>query len=371
MKRIKQNYTSEIAELRNFLSQDGWQEIRRGKNLAFYAPPNHLNISEKFTIALPTEEGISGTDSFISQAVSSLEDIYGYRFLELKDSLATKAEFQGSAQFNVRFLGADTEDGNIPLSSMKNFLEQMSKSLYEGAKFKLDGSSNGPSSAVAEQFADECKFLQTLRGSFIARIEVPFGWLQQGDLFDRKTTSSHDVCSSLHSAIEFITSRILGSTEPFDSEAAISEAIELFNPELLESLAKMLVLPNVDRLEIAMEIGLQRRTSVTGYLHSDHKSRLNDYVQFIKRHFYGEGDVEIVGTIVELRSRDPQGNSNHIRISSEFHGDRIYVSATLTNDQYAIAVEAHRKKMQVQIRGAGIRLKTQLRLEKIVSFETV
>ena len=371
MKRIKQNYDVEVSEIRNFLIDSGWALSRQTSNLSFYSPPEDLRIKGGYTLALPNDDSLSGVDAFMVQAVAALEDIYGIRFYRVKDKLASKSELEGAAQFNVRFLDEQTTDGSMSLGSLKTFLEQMQKGLYEGAKFKLDGSAHGPSNSMAAKFVKDCRFLQTKEGSFIARIEVPFGWLHQGDLFWSEAISSHEVCSSIQSSIQFITERILKSDEAFGSDTALSEAISLFDPELLETLAKMLIGPEIEQLEIVMEIGNQRRVSTTGIIDSARKSRLLSYVDFIKNHFYGEDGIDVSGSIVELRSRDPHGNRNHIRIMADYFGDKTYISATLTNEQYVLAVDAHRNKWNVRIRGGGIRLKTQIRLDTVVSFDVV
>ena len=74
---------------------------------------------------------------------------------------------------------------------------------------------------------------------------------------------------------------------------------------------------------------------------------------------------------MELRSRDPHGNRNHIGIATTLQGDRTFVTATLNNEQYDVAVVAHRAKGVVRLKGKGMQLKTQLRVTEIEIFETV
>lgn len=371
MKRVKQNYDVEISEIRQFLVDAGWSVRNQSSKLTFYSPPPSLRIKGEYSIALPNAEAGLGVDAFMVQAIDALEDLYGFRFQKLKEKLASKPEADGPAQFNVRFVDKMTSDGGMPLPSIKTFIEQMQKGLYEAVKFKLDGSSHGPSNLVAANFTNECRFLQTQKGSFVARIEVPFGWLSQGDLFQPVPVSTHEVCSAVHSAIQFITDKILKSDEPFDSDIAISEAVTLFDPELLETLSKMLVSTDMDCIEVAMEIGSQRRFSATGIINDDRRNRLFNYVDFIKRHFYGDDAIDVAGLIIELRSRDPASDANHVRVVADYFGDKTYVSATLSNEQYAIAVEAHRNKWNVRVRGSGIRLKTQIKITKVDGFELV
>jgi hypothetical protein len=102
----------------------------------------------------------------------------------------------------------------------------------------------------------------------------------------------------------------------------------------------------------------------------DRRNRLKEFLDYIRDQLRGENDLDVSGTIVELRSRDPEGNRNYIRVVTVFHGDRTFISAALSNEQYQRAVDAHRNKRQVRLRGNGTRLKTQIRLLEVTDFST-
>lgn len=158
------------------------------------------------------------------------------------------------------------------------------------------------------------------------------------------------------------------SDDDYETPEAISQAIDLFHPPLVDSLAKMLVGPDLTTAEYTLDVGTQRRTSSTGDITALKVTRLKQYVKFIREHFYAEDQIDVAGAIVELRSRDPEGNRNHIVITTDFHGDRTFVSATLNNAQYQIAVNAHGAKREVRLVGRGMRLKTQVRITDVVDF---
>lgn len=174
----------------------------------------------------------------------------------------------------------------------------------------------------------------------------------------------------MFSAINFLTDRVLNDAERLDSDAALADAIALFDVELLDSLAKMIIAPSMRTIEFTLEVGTSLRTTSTGTITNEKADRLKEYVAFIKKHLRGEDDVAVTGSIVELRSRDPAGNKNHIMVVTKYHGDRTFISATLNNDQYQQAVDAHKKKRMVTLRGNAIRLKTHIRMVDITDFLT-
>ena len=367
MSRPKQDFGDVTIELETFLIESGWVRGRETSSLRFFAPPDDLGIQGKYRIALPADPTRPGADALLVQAVNALRDLYGFRVSKMHDRIAIVSGEKSPAIFSVRFMDECTSTGSIPLVAMAAFLSKMEKGLYNEAKFKLE-SDDSATRTMAQMFTKDCKFLQTREGSFVARVEVPHRVLRDADLFNASIESAH-VCSSMFSAIEFINQHVIQGDESFETDSLLQQAISLFNPELLESLAKVVLEPEVETIEFTLGVGSQSRLSSTGKITEDRASRLSEYVDFIRDHFYGEKDLEIAGSIIELRSRDPDGSKNYIRVITEFHGDRTFVSATLDNEQYKRAVDAHQQKRRVTLRGNGIRLKTQIRLTQLTSFD--
>jgi len=243
----------------------------------------------------------------------------------------------------------------------------MEQGLYRSAKFKL-GVETKATKLIAQRFAKDCVFLQTEQGSFITKVEVPQTILKQADLLGSEELASTEVCSSMFSAIEFLNERIIDEDTDFESQEVLANAIALFDVELLDSLTKVIVEPEMDTMEFSLEVGNQVRVSSTGRLSEEKKGRLKEFLDFIREQLRGEDEIDISGSIIELRSRDPDGNKNYIRVITQFHGDRTVVGATLTNEQYQQALDAHRNKRPVRLKGSGTRLKTQIRLLEVTEF---
>ncbi|WP_192559513.1 hypothetical protein [Pseudomonas allokribbensis] len=148
----------------------------------------------------------------------------------------------------------------------------------------------------------------------------------------------------------------------------MADAISLLDVELLEDLPKMILGPGMDTIEFSLETGASIRTSAAGWIAEDKITRLRDYVAFIKEYFRGEHNITVTGSIVELRSCDPEGNRNYIRVVADFQRERTFMAAILTNVQYQRAVDAYRTKRSVTIRGNGMRLTTQIPIANVAYF---
>lgn len=369
MKPTSEDLAQLAGRLHEFLVDRDWTPSRQARGLTFFDPPQSLGIEGKFSIALPDQVDRPGVAGLLHAAADSLAELYGFAGLgHLLNKAASFSDLSGPTQLVARFVDdATTRRGVMPLVALAAYASNLEQGLYRSAKFKL-GVETHENKAIAQSFVRDCLFLQTERGSFVARVEVPPSVLKQGDLFGGEPLASAEVCSSLFSAIQFINDRILGNEEAFDSPGLLGDAITLFDVEMLESLTKVVVDPEMETIDFSLRVGNQLRTSSTGWISQEKRQRLRDFLEFVRQQLRGEADLEVVGSIVELRSRDPEGNRNYIRVVSMYHGDRTFVSAVLSNEQYQQALDAHRKKRSVRLRGSGTRLKTQIRLAEVTRF---
>lgn len=369
MKRQATDSVALAERLRSFMLDAGWIQTRSHRGLSFFSPPESLGILGKYTIALPNDPTQSSVSGLIHDAANALVQVYGYGQLgDLLNRAASLSDLDRSTRIISRFLDDSTKGGAIPLTALVSYVQSMEEALYRSVKFRL-GPESKTADLAARQFAKDCFFLQTSVGSFVAKIEIPATVLRQPDLFGTPPLDSTEVTSSLFAAIEFLNEQILGTDLPFDDSDALSNAITLFDVELLTAIADVLLGPELESIDFSFEFGNRVRTTSTGWMSVEKRDRLRDFVAFVRDQLRGEDNIDVVGTIVELRSRDPEGDRNHIRVVANFYGDRTFITATLSNVQYQRAVDAHRNKRDVRLVGKGIRLKTQVRITELQNFE--
>lgn len=369
MKRQPTDSVALAERIRIFMLEAGWRQEKQVRGLTFYSPPQSLGIEGKYSIALPEDASRSQVSGLIHDAADSLVQIYGYgRLGDLLTRAASLSDLERSTKIVSRFLDDSTRGGAIPLAALASYVNHMEATLYRSAKFRL-GSDTKSADLAARQFAKDCLFLQTAIGSFVAKVEIPATVLRQPDLFGQPTLDSTEIASSLFSAIHFLNERILGTDVAFDDEETLSSVIALFDVELLSAIVDVLLGPDMQAIEFSFELGNRVRVTSTGWMSPDKRDRLKAFVAFVREQLRGEDNIDITGSIVELRSRDPESDKNHIRVAADFYGDRTFFTATLSNQQYKRALDSHRNKRTVRIVGRGTRLKTQVRMLEIRLFE--
>lgn len=194
--------------------------------------------------------------------------------------------------------------------------------------------------------------------------------LRQADLTGHGEVHTAQVGAALFSGIEFLVSRVMNEASG-DADSDIEAAMGLFSIESVDALSKLVVAPGMEQVEFAFSAGRARRTADTGQITAEKVERLHEFVSSVKRHLIDERDLDVVGAIVELRSRNPEGDRNYIRVLTRYHGDRTIIGATLTNDQYQRAVDAHKKRRFIRLVGSGVQMKTQIRMRKVEELQVV
>ena len=376
------------SQLARFLTEAGWRHTPGKRGLSFYFAPAQLGIrtdgSSEYSIALPDEVLRPGAERLVQDAAEAVRTLYGGQDLEsmLEDATALSAEANGQSTLSSRFVDRATSSGSIPLVSLKEYLYQLDRSLYHNATFKLGGESP-LNHAAAETFTRSCRFLQTSEGSFVTEVEIPAMRLRAPDVLGQGEIQTTHVGAAMFSAIEFLVTKVLNAEGPSlgaeprtDSDSTAVEqdletALGLFSVDSVDALSKLLVNPAMERVEFAFTAGRARRKADTGRLEPDKLKRLQGFVSFIKGHLVDARDLDITGAIVELRSRNPEGDRNYIRVVTKYHGDRTIIGATLSNDQYQVAVDAHKRSRAIRLVGNGVQMKTQIRMHKVDQLQIV
>lgn len=366
MTPISQISSHLFSSVEAFLREAGWAEVKVGRSAKFFSPPRDLGLDTKFAIAIPLRESVSVSSNLLYETVRVLQEIYGKPLNELLH----EAEIPDSTSpwlLKARLLGDSIGSGTISLTKLDGYISQLTKSLFEVAKFKLGGEDK-LQKLQARNFVEKCQFMPTEAGSFITAIEIPHEEIRPSDLISPSLTSQ-EIASNWFSAVDFLNTSVLrGSEDYFMSDSAVGDAIRFLNVPLAESLSKLIGGTAVSQFEFELKTQTGRRSSSTGNLDQNAHQRLDGFVKFFRDSLINESNLSVEGKIFELRSRDPEGNRNHVAIRANIFGDLVVLSMTLNNQDYQTAIQAHRQGRSVRIVGDAVRLKTQTRITRLDSF---
>lgn len=280
------------SELTVFLLEAGWHETRRVRGAVFYAAPKALGIQGNYTVALPEDVSAPSAASLLHGSANALVDVYGYGSVgDLLNRAAAVTDQTVPTRFVTRFIDDTTRYGAIPLGELIAFVTNMQEGLYRCARFKM-GADTSENISSAQRFVRQCRFLQTAEGSFVAKVEVPITTLRPAQSSGGRALTSTEICSSFFSAIRFLNWNILENEDTFDAPETLSSAIALFDMELLETITRLVVGPQMQSIDFFMELGTELLNSSTGYLSAEKRQRAHDFRQFINAHLVSDNKFD-------------------------------------------------------------------------------
>jgi hypothetical protein len=270
----------------------------------------------------------------------------------------------------VRVYDDQTQEGRMPLTRFEELVQKIRNILSDTASFVIDRSVT--SIRVPEEvsrYLNLCNFMQTEKGSFVAKIQLPSRELiKDRELFDRQEIYSEEINQKLTEILTFVNQNIFEGdvqvTEEYLLENETRINIKLFRD--IESFFDKAHLKNIDFSfhNIATSNTIINQNITKGKLY-----KLNQFVEQIESHSFEVGVFSFAGKIIALKSKDPDGLKNSVTYTGIHDNMLMIATANLESDQYKDAIEAHKLKQNIVITGLAKRTKTRARFIEIIGFE--
>jgi hypothetical protein len=218
-------------------------------------------------------------------------------------------------------------------------------------------------------FLSGCRFLQTAKGSFVANVELPSAQiLRNASLLNPDPVSASEVTRRISDVLGFVVGSVLQPAPNLFSPDHIREHADVVNLNVLEDLDGLFKEAGDTTLKFIFH-SLENSAAVSSdRLTPERTETLTRYVKFVRAVLTEDIPVNVEGKVVELRSRNPQGNRNYVLIQADFDHRPTYFALTLSNERYGTAVQAHRANRRVRVRGDARRMKTQMKITNLIEF---
>ncbi|MCW3076115.1 MAG: hypothetical protein JWO32_724 [Bacteroidetes bacterium] len=348
-----------------FLVNREWAVVSENQNFLEVKPPAAFGLADDFRIHVPKAIDKNDSQSFINNIIEIIAEFY---FLTPDDlNIILKNE---NTIFKIRVYDELTGEGRISLNRFESLIEKIKSILTDTASFVIDKSVT--STRVPEEvsrYINLCNFLQTEKGSFVAKIQLPSKELiKDRELFDREEIYSEEINKKLSDVFSFINTNILeGNAEITDEYIIENEAkinIKLFKD--IEVFFEKAKLKNIDFTFHNIE---NSNTIVNTNVTPAKLHKLTQFVEQIESHTYEVGVISIKGTIITLKSKDPDGLRNSVTFTGLYEEMPVVATANLSSEQYKDAIEAHKLKQYIIITGLAKRTKTRARFVEVTNFE--
>ncbi|WP_438423208.1 hypothetical protein [Aquimarina macrocephali] len=348
----------------SFLINRDWQVFNENSSFIELSPPEEFQLKDEFKLHVPKNLDKVDTNNFIDNILDIVGEFYSLSVDDLNILLK-----QENTVFKVRVYDKQTEEGKIPLGRFEELVDRIRSILSGTASFVIDKSViSTKTPEEVSRYLNLCNFMQTEKGSFVAKIQLPSKELiKENELFERNEIYSQEINNKLSEVLTYINHNIFEGDIKVSEEYLIENEsrinIKLFKD--IESLFEKAKIKNVDFTFHNIE---SSNTVINKNITKQKLYKLNQFVEQIESHSYEIDVFTLTGQIVALKSKNPDGLKNSVSYVGIFDNMQITVAANLDSEQYKQAIEAHKMKLNISITGLAKKTKSRARFLEITDF---
>ncbi|MFD0963095.1 hypothetical protein [Pseudofulvibacter geojedonensis] len=355
----------------NFLTNRGW--TLEGKNPMFFLLKPNIDFSfpENYLFKIPHNYETIDFDSFYNKSLEIISEIY-----DLKHDDLIKIIEQGSEILSLRIVDSFTEDGSISLQRFEKFLEKIKGILSSTASFVINKDPLFSKSSIeVEQYINHCNFLQTEKGSFISKINLPTNTLLvNNSLFEEDAIYASDVNNRIKNTISYLNHEIFSNKDIMVDYNYIQENRQFINLKLLKQYYEFYTKVEIQNIEFSFDNIEYSDKILVNDMNGYKLSRLDSFINQVDEILNADSNISVVGKIISLSSRNPDGTTNSIKVSGVTDDGElkpIVITANLTSEDYRKALEFHGEKTRIRLTGLAKKEKTYYKYLRLDSFENV
>lgn len=358
-----------IDILLTFLTNRGWEIKENNDKFVSLKAPVQFSFPENYLFRIPHNRETVDFDRFLSNAVEIIAEIYELRIDDLIKIVENESEV-----FSLRIADQNTTDGSISFKRFEILLEKIMGLLISTASFVI---SKDPlfakSLSESEQYLNHCTFLQTEKGSFISKINLPTKEsLVEQTLFGDDTIYARDINQRIKMIISYLNNEIFSGNDLVIDYEYIQANRDLINLKLLKQFEELYSKVEIKDIEFSFDSVVSSEKFFVNDMNQQKLDRLDSFIKHVDEILNAEVNMVVTGRIIALRSRNPDGTTNSVKvIGTTEQLLPVTISANLSSEDYKRALGFHSEKAQVMLIGLAKKEKKEYRYLRVDSFEAL
>ncbi|MBM2816142.1 MAG: hypothetical protein HW421_2904 [Ignavibacteria bacterium] len=351
--------------IKTYLIDRKWELEGSNNRYDFFIPDLKLNIESDFKLYLPNQIDKSDFYSNIERIIEILSQIHEESADDLSEIVIDNKQI---LKFHLEHI--NIKDGKPLLAQFENIISKIKNILYETASFTILKKPHIFEKEIeeAERYINYVRFIKNEPGSLITKVELPNEEdIQIKNIFE-SGIKGFVVNNKLFEVINYINTKILLEEfiEPSDEELLKDkDYISVNITEKLRDFYHSIDLMDVD-FEL-LRIEKPKKLSVTGLTEKKLGNLLN-FAKEVKKRINEIKPMSLEGKIVQLSSRDVDGDKNSIKMRTTIDNVGWGVLISLSSEDYHKAVNAHDTNKTVQITGILEKRKTEYKVTELNEF---
>lgn len=348
-----------------FLESKGWVTV--GVDTRFYVlrAPANLGLPEDYFLHVPRNDEVAGFTRYYGNLLSVFSDFYDMKKEDL-DSLIGQSE----TILRVRLQDEETSQGKINFVRFEGFIERLKAIITDTASFVIDKDLNSIRvPAEAQKYINKCHFLQTEKGSYVTKIQLPREETIKDATLFAPAIIAEEINEKLIEVLDYVNKEIFQGDIEQVSDDYIVENSDKLNVKLLRDIEALYDKSDIKNINFSLQTVNETKTVISENITKAQIYRLNTFIETVASRTFEEKVVTVRGKIELLKSRDPDGGRNSITMQGTADDLPVVAKANLTSEAYKEAIEAHKVKEYVEIKGLAKVSRTRVQFKEIESFK--
>lgn len=354
-----------LENIISFLKSRGWIEVigNRNTGLLYFAAPQTLGFETTYEIGIPNRNDFTDLVPYINNILKILSGIYQLS----KDDLELLFS-KDNTILSLKIEDEDVIEGKVKFFKFEEFIVKLRKILLDTASFtimKRALTDYTPKEAI--RYLNLCNFLQTEKGSFVAKIELPENEkLFESTLLPDQEITSGEVNKKLVNVLNFVNDDVFNSSS-FDTNF-IRRHADNINLNILNDIEDLYNKTEFSNIKFNFVNNTIETKIETKEVFEGKMKNLSDFVTIVKDNIYNTFKWDFKAQITELKSKDPATDHNTIRVVGIVKNVISTVVVILNSEDYKLAIDAHENKKYVRIKGLFKTEATQYKVTELESF---
>ncbi|REG89166.1 hypothetical protein [Winogradskyella sediminis] len=353
--------------IRNYFISRGWKLEREGNLFGYFSPPKNIGLPNDYLLELPKmSKNQKGFDNYIERLIQDL--IFALPTESNEEDLKILFSKENSI-LKYRIFDADSSDGTISFQKHIDSLENFKKVLSQAVIFTATNKPIfGDAKYEVEGYLNRCRALQTEKGSYVTRLEIPNDTIYTA--FSKIETE--DINDKLFDTLEYLEENIFNAKIKMDiTENYLQDISPILNYELFNSIKNIYTKSHINNLEYQLSSHNRIRKIETERVQKS-IPYFTKYLRDVKKLLLEVVPLEAIGYIKRLSSSSPlHSTKNEVTIDADVSGNTETIKIILRSDEYIEAIEAHKNEWPIRIKGKAQQNKTMLTIKELEEFDII
>ncbi len=344
-----------------------WHRSTATKKYDIFIPPAALGFSEEYKLYVYNRFESPGYDRDIQKSLEIIGQIYEEDIDELNSIVVDDRQI-----LVLHIENDEVHEGHPSIPFFETLIRKSKELLHEVANFSMIQKPHFyGDSEEAERYLNYCTFLKNDAGSLITKIQLPNKEeIKENTLFENAITGK-EINQNLLNVTSFINTQVIddGNFDPTDHFLLANKP--LISVNIANKLKDLYTGIDFADIEISLKGTQTTLTTVARNLTKEKMGHLTAFSRTVRERMKEISENDVYGKIVQLSSKDVDGERNSIIIEGEIKRVKSRISVPLSSEEIKEAAEAFKSNRTVAINAIFEKEKTQYKVVELKAFRTL